>query len=387
MDHIVTAQEHKKIIEHVSNGTTIARYSWGSLLGKGAMSRCYLFHKLSSSKKYAAKIIPKHTITSFRHKTRLDSEINIHKKLKHLHVVNFIDYFEDSNNHYILMELCEEQTLLKKVKSMKRLSEREVQRILKQLIDAIIYIHSQQVIHRDLKLDNLFISKGGDIKVGDFGLACQLKSDHEKKRTLCGTPNYISPEVLDCKKGHSYEADIWSIGVIIYTMLIGRPPFETTNVKDTYHRIRHNHYSFPERIRVSDAAKKLISKILSTEPSDRPSLESILCDPFVTNIISAEAELEHQRILRQEAEEKRQRRLRQKAEEERQLRLHREAEEAVKADSDRLRRRQEAEEATQRRRQQEAEETAQRRRRQEAEEETQRRLRQEAKNNKCCVIM
>ena len=387
MDRISTVRVQQKIIEHVSNGITISRYSWGSLLGKGAMSKCYLFHKLSSTEKYAAKIIPKHSITKNRHKMRLESEINIHKKLKHPHVVNFIDYFEDSDNHYILMELCEEQTLLKKVRSMKRLSEREVQRILKQLIDAIIYIHSQQVIHRDLKLDNLFISKGGDIKVGDFGLAYQLKSDHEKKRTLCGTPNYIAPEVLDCKKGHSYEADIWSIGVIIYTMLIGRPPFETTNVKETYRRIRHNLYFFPETIKISYAAKMLITKILHTEPSDRPSLESIRSDPFITNVISPEAELEHQRILRQEAEEKRQRRLRQKAEEERQLRLQREAAEAVKADSDRLRRRQEAEEATQRRRQQEAEETAQRRRRQEAEEETQRRLRQEAKNNKCCVVM
>mgnify|MGYP000846701926 FL=1 len=82
--------------------------------------------------------------------------------------------------------------------------------------------------------------KNMELKLGDFGLATRLEFDGEKKRTICGTPNYIAPEVLDGKVGHSYEVDVWSLGVIIYAMLIGKPPFETPDVKTTYKKIKMN---------------------------------------------------------------------------------------------------------------------------------------------------
>ena len=114
------------------------------------------------------------------------------------------------------------------------------------------------------------------IQVGDFGLATKVVFDGEKKRTICGTPNYIAPEVLSSRTGHSYEVDLWSIGVILYTLLIGRPPFETSNVKTTYKRIRMNNYSFPEHVQISSKAKDLIRSLLKTEPKERLSLEQIL---------------------------------------------------------------------------------------------------------------
>lgn len=90
------------------------------------------------------------------------------------------------------------------------------------------YIHRQKVIHRDLKLGNLFLTGDMQLKVGDFGLAAQIFYEGEKKKTVCGTPNYLAPEVLESKEGgHSYEVDYWSIGVIFYTMMCGRPPFES----------------------------------------------------------------------------------------------------------------------------------------------------------------
>ncbi len=98
-----------------------------------------------------------------------------------------------------------------------------------------------------------------DLKLGDFGLATKLDFDGERKRTICGTPNYIAPEVLEGKNGHSYEVDIWSLGVIIYTLIIGKPPFETANVKTTYEKIRKNSYKFPEHVAISDVAKDLIT--------------------------------------------------------------------------------------------------------------------------------
>jgi polo-like kinase 1 len=127
-----------------------------------------------------------------------------------------------------------------------------------QLIVALKYLHSHRIIHRDLKLGNLFLNDQMQIKVGDFGLATKLEFEGEKKRTICGTPNYIAPEVLDGKIGHSYEVDVWSLGVIIYTMIIGKPPFETSDVKTTYRRIRMNAYTFPEHATISDPARMLI---------------------------------------------------------------------------------------------------------------------------------
>eukprot|EP00344_Euplotes_crassus_P000836 CAMPEP_0197000960 /NCGR_PEP_ID=MMETSP1380-20130617/5764_1 /TAXON_ID=5936 /ORGANISM="Euplotes crassus, Strain CT5" /LENGTH=349 /DNA_ID=CAMNT_0042418435 /DNA_START=530 /DNA_END=1579 /DNA_ORIENTATION=+ len=120
-----------------------------------------------------------------------------------------------------------------------------------------------------------------EIKVGDFGLATKLDFDGEKKRTICGTPNYIAPEVIEGKSGHSYEVDIWSLGVVVYTLLIGKPPFETSNVKKTYSRIKNNTYSFPDHVQISKAAKDLIKRILIKDPKKRPSIDDILNHDFL----------------------------------------------------------------------------------------------------------
>jgi polo-like kinase 1 len=182
-----------------------------------------------------------------------------------------------------LLEICTNQTLNELLKRRKRLTELEVQCYTVQIVEALKYLHSNRVIHRDLKLGNLFLSDKMEVKVGDLGLATKLEFDGEKKRTICGTPNYIAPEILDGKVGHSYEVDVWSLGVIIYTMLVGKPPFETPDVKTTYKKIRMNSYSFPEHVPLSDAAKSLITKILNLDPSRRPSLEEILDHPFINH--------------------------------------------------------------------------------------------------------
>jgi polo-like kinase 1 len=122
-----------------------------------------------------------------------------------------------------------------------------------------------------------------EIKLGDFGLATKLDFDGERKRTICGTPNYIAPEVLEGKAGHSYEVDYWSLGVIIYTLIIGKPPFETSDVKATYKRIRMNAYSFPEHIPISDAARDLISKVLNNDPKKRPNLDEMLAHEWLNH--------------------------------------------------------------------------------------------------------
>ena len=126
-----------------------------------------------------------------------------------------------------------------------------------QIIHSLKYLHKHSVIHRDLKLGNLFINHDMRVKVGDFGLATKLTRPDERKKTICGTPNYIAPEILEGKNGHSFEVDIWSTGVILYTLLVGKPPFEAKDVKSTYKRIVANQYSFPDHTVVSRKPKIL----------------------------------------------------------------------------------------------------------------------------------
>ena len=126
-------------------------------------------------------------------------------------------------------------------------------------------------------MGNLFLTDNLQIKVGDFGLAAKLVYDGERKKTICGTPNYIAPEILDSRllggpSGHSYQVDYWAIGVITYTMLIGRPPFESSEVKNTYKKIKALAYSFPENVEISPAAKDFVQSLLKLEPLQRLDL-------------------------------------------------------------------------------------------------------------------
>ena len=269
----------EKIIK-VTGDFQIRKYYKGRLLGKGGFAKCYEFVCAENKKNFAAKVIAKSSLVKSRAKQKLISEIKIHKSLHHPQIVAFEHYFEDTENVYILLEMCQNQTLNELLKRRKRLTEIEVQCYIVQLIKALKYLHSHRVIHRDLKLGNLFLTDKMELKVGDFGLATKLDFEGERKRTVCGTPNYIAPEILDGKSGHSYEVDIWSLGVIVYTLIIGKPPFETQDVKTTYKRIKMNNYSFPESAVISEAAKNLITEILVTDPSKRPTLDQILTHDF-----------------------------------------------------------------------------------------------------------
>ena len=269
----------EKIIK-VTGDVQVRKYYKGRLLGKGGFAKCYEFSCAENKKIFAGKVIAKSSLVKSRAKQKLISEIKIHKSLHHPQIVAFEHYFEDTENVYILLEICQNQTLNDLLKRRKRLTEIEVQCYIVQLIKALKYLHSHRVIHRDLKLGNLFLTDKMELKVGDFGLATKLDFEGERKRTVCGTPNYIAPEILDGKTGHSYEVDIWSLGVIIYTLIIGKPPFETRDVKTTYKRIKMNAYSFPETAIISESAKNLISQILVTDPGKRPSLDHILTHDF-----------------------------------------------------------------------------------------------------------
>ena len=265
-------------IKVMNSEDKIRKYIKGKLLGRGGFAYCYEYKCVDNNKIFAIKVINKDNIKLPRQRQKLMSEIKIHKSLHHSQVVAFEHNFEDEKNVYILLEICRHQTLNELYKRRKTLTEIEVQCYIIQLIKGLQYLHSHKIIHRDLKLGNLFLTDKMELKIGDFGLATKLDYDGEKKRTVCGTPNYIAPEVLEGE--HSYEVDVWAIGIIIYTLLIGKPPFESRDINITYKHIKEIDFKFPDNAKISYAAIRLIKRILVKNPNDRPSFDDILLDDF-----------------------------------------------------------------------------------------------------------
>jgi polo-like kinase 1 len=312
----ITIIEHRK--RPCGNGHTVHTYLRGKLLGKGGFAKVYKVTSLDTNKEYAVKVVPKANLVKSRARQKvsnlyrsilpsfscccntvwrycivyssilpffsfvslwnytyqqqqLQTEIKIHRAMKHANICEYKHFFEDKTNCYILLELCHNQSMNEMIKRRKCLTEEETRLLMLQMVDAVTFMHDSNVIHRDLKLGNLFLSKTMNIKVGDFGLACRVDSSDEKRRTICGTPNYIAPEVIEGnkeKRGHSFEVDVWSMGVVCYTMLVGKPPYESTDVKSTYKRILSNEYSFPQG-KVSCDARLLIAAMLQTDPKMR----------------------------------------------------------------------------------------------------------------------
>ncbi|ORX87490.1 Pkinase-domain-containing protein [Anaeromyces robustus] len=257
-------------------------YTRKNVLGEGGFAVCYEVVD-EKGNTYAAKVVSKQSLKGEKQRSKLIGEIKIQKSLHHQNIVRFYDVFEDSENVYMIIEICRNNTLVELLKKRKRLTEPEVRFYMLQLIDATIYMHKKHVIHRDLKLGNLLLDDNMDLKIADFGLAAMIQHEGERKKTICGTPNYIAPEVLfDSGKGHSYEVDIWSLGVIMYTLLVGKPPFQTREVEAIYKKIKENNYSFPPDLIISDNAKQLISQILDKVPENRPTLEEMRRHPFLT---------------------------------------------------------------------------------------------------------
>lgn len=263
------------------NGDLLTRkYQLGRLLGRGGFASCFELRDVDSLQTYAAKVVLKPNLQHTHNKQKLLAEIELHKSLQHPGVVCFERSFEDSERVYLLMELCADN-LQDVLQRRQRLSELEVQNYTSQLVSTLQYLHSCGVVHRDLKLANLFLTTSMVLKLGDFGLASRIRRTGERRRTVCGTPNYIAPEVLDPQVGHSFQVDLWSLGALIYTLIVGFPPFETDDTQVTYSRIRQAAYSFPDCLEVSQASKDLIAGLLEVDPAKRLTLAQVQSSSFL----------------------------------------------------------------------------------------------------------
>uniref|UniRef100_A0A8C3SZZ2 Serine/threonine-protein kinase PLK3 n=1 Tax=Chelydra serpentina TaxID=8475 RepID=A0A8C3SZZ2_CHESE len=245
----------------------------------GGFARCYEMTDVNSNKTYAVKVIPHSRVAKPHQREKILNEIELHRDLHHKHIVKFSHHFEDSENIYIFLEHCSRKSLAHIWKARHTLLEPEVRYYLKQIISALKYLHLKGILHRDLKLGNFFVNDNMELKVGDFGLAARRESMDQKKKTICGTPNYLAPEVLH-RQGHGPESDVWSLGCVVYTLLCGNPPFETSDLKETYRCIKQVEYTLPAFL--SMPAKQLITGILKRNPPDRLTLEEILDHEFFT---------------------------------------------------------------------------------------------------------
>uniref|UniRef100_A0A7N6ATU3 Serine/threonine-protein kinase PLK4 n=1 Tax=Anabas testudineus TaxID=64144 RepID=A0A7N6ATU3_ANATE len=264
----------------VSIGDRIEDFKVLTLLGKGSFACVYRAKSVKSGLEVAIKTIDKKAMQKAGMVQRVTNEVEIHCRLKHPSILELYNYFEDSNYVYLVLEMCHNGEMSRYLKERKMpFSEDEARHFMHQIVKGMLYLHTHGILHRDLTLSNLLLTSNMNIKIADFGLATQLKLPNEKHFTMCGTPNYISPEVAT-RSAHGLESDVWSLGCMFYAFLMGRPPFDTDTVKHTLSKVVLGEYEMPTH--VSLEAQDLIRQMLQKDPAQRPSLSAVLDHPFLT---------------------------------------------------------------------------------------------------------
>lgn len=260
---------------------SIKDYNVYEQLGQGGFAQVYRAQVKESAKEVAIKMIDKKIMKASRMTTRVEHEVQIHYQLKHPSILELYTFFEDKNYVYLVLELCNNGEMQRYLKSrQKSFDEDETRHFLKQVIDGMIYLHSHSILHRDLTLSNLLLTKDMNIKIADFGLATQINTPDEKHFTMCGTPNFISPEIAS-RNAHGLEADVWSLGCMMYTFLTGKPPFDTEGIRNTLNKVVQAEFEMPKYL--SPEAQDLISGLLRKNPMDRIPLTKVLDHPFMMN--------------------------------------------------------------------------------------------------------
>ena len=198
----------------------------------------------------------------------LQLEVEILSEIDHPNVVKLIEIYDEGAVLYLVMEIMRGGELFDRIVEKEAYSEKEAAMTIKPVVDAVRYCHDNGVLHRDLKPENLLYESEEQtsiIKITDFGLARFVQE--ELATTACGTPGYIAPEIVG-GKGYGKEVDYWSVGIILYIMLCGFPPFYDDNNQKLFEAITSCNYDFPSPYfdKVSDSAKDLISKILVANP-------------------------------------------------------------------------------------------------------------------------
>jgi len=265
-----------------------AKYEPKEVLGRGISSVVRRCIDKETGKEYAAKIIDlgaADETSSIMESTK--QEISILREVKgHPFIIELHDVFESDAFIFLVFELCRNGELFDYLTSVVTISEKKTRYIMRQIFEGIEYIHSRNIVHRDMKPENILLDDSLNVKITDFGFARHL-SEGQKLTELCGTPGYLAPETLKCNMfddapGYSKEVDIWACGVIMFTLLVGCPPFWHRKQMIMLRNIMEGKYSFtsPEWADISEEPKDLIRKCLVVDPAKRITAAETLQHPF-----------------------------------------------------------------------------------------------------------
>lgn len=278
----------KEINEKFENGTSNLSkdsFTFITQIGSGAFGKVYKVSSKLTNKIYALKVLSKNQLTHLKLTEQIKNEINIFSKCHHENIIALYAAFEDPNYIYMIMELANDSNLFNKLKKQKQFSERVTFEFLRDIVQALIYLHSQNpvILHRDLKPENILLHDGR-CKLSDFGWS-NVNGDDDFRNTFCGTPDYLAPEMI-LGSGHSEKLDIWTVGILMYELLHGKPPFSPKEKvadgrmmqKMIEKNILKGEIDFGDF--VGPEAVDCIKNMLNSEGSLRPSAKEILELPF-----------------------------------------------------------------------------------------------------------
>ncbi|XP_061936989.1 phosphorylase b kinase gamma catalytic chain, skeletal muscle/heart isoform isoform X4 [Apis cerana] len=271
-----------------------AKYEPKEILGRGISSTVRRCIEKETGIEYAAKIIDISNENEDGHtmKDATLQEVQILRRVAgHPYIIELHDVFESSTFIFLIFEICKNGELFDYLTSVVTLSEKKTRYIMRQVFEGVQHVHNQGIVHRDLKPENILLDDNLNVKITDFGFARLLKTG-DKLYDLCGTPGYLAPEVLKCNmfenaEGYGHEVDIWACGVIMFTLLVGCPPFWHRKQMIMLRNIMEGKYSFtsPEWADITEAPKDLIRKLLVVDPKKRISIKEALEHSFFHTVV------------------------------------------------------------------------------------------------------
>ncbi|KAF3762777.1 hypothetical protein M406DRAFT_93135 [Cryphonectria parasitica EP155] len=269
------ARSYQELLDEFGNKDlkTVGNYHLGRLIGKGSFGKVYLAtHKLTNGSKVVLKSAKKDD-------SNLAREIHHHRQFVHPHIARLYEVVVTENLVWMVMEYCSGEELYDYLLRHGKLPVDKVQKTFTQLVGAVAYVHQQNCVHRDLKLENILLDKHENVKLLDFGFAREYEGRSNYLQTFCGTICYSAPEMLKGEKYAGEKVDVWSLGIILYALLCGELPFDDDNDDETRRKILGDEPKYPDHL--PPDALSLLKQLLSKRPFPRPSLSDILNHPFL----------------------------------------------------------------------------------------------------------
>ncbi|XP_020928505.1 serine/threonine-protein kinase Nek1 isoform X10 [Sus scrofa] len=253
-------------------------------IGEGSFGKAILVKSIEDGRQYVIKEI---NISRMSNKEREESrrEVAVLANMKHPNIVQYRESFEENGSLYIVMDYCEGGDLFKRINAQKGILFQEDQILdwFVQICLALKHVHDRKILHRDIKSQNIFLTKDGTVQLGDFGIARVLNSTVELARTCIGTPYYLSPEICE-NKPYNNKSDIWALGCVLYEMCTLKHAFEAGNMKNLVLKIISGSFP-PVSLHYSYDLRSLLSQLFKRNPRDRPSVNSILEKGFIAKRI------------------------------------------------------------------------------------------------------